>query len=197
MQASELMSNPIAQVCANPLRNRLLFEYQGEPVSPSRLARRLGEPLNLVSYHTSVLARRGCLELVHTERRRGATEHFYRSIVPLGIEDEEWLEIAPALRRSLVLGTLSVVTDESRGAAFEGSFDEARAHMSRTLLDLDDQAVGEMARLLRGVLDDVERIQAESRERAGPDRKPYELVMLHFARSSAPKPPDRIREYRL
>jgi|SRR5829696_6217346 len=191
------MSDRMARVFAHPLRDRVLFEYHAEPTSPSKIARRLGESVSLVSYHTEVLARNGCLELVRTERRRGAVEHFYRAVVDQDIEDDEWPSVAPRLRRSLALGTLSAVTDESRRAALEGSFDEARAHMSRSLLELDDQAVDDMARVLRRVIDEVERIQAESRGRASPNQRPYELVMLHFARRpSPPKPPDRIREYR-
>jgi DNA-binding transcriptional ArsR family regulator len=71
----------MGRLLAHPLRDRLLFEYQGDPTSPSKVARRLGESVSLVSYHTDVLARNGCLELVRTERRRGAIEHFYRAIV--------------------------------------------------------------------------------------------------------------------
>jgi len=161
------------------------------------VARRLGQSVSLVSYHTDVLASNGCLELVRTERRRGATEHFYRATVGPYIEDEEWRAVPPTLRRSLVLGTLGALTDEARRAALDGSFDEARAHMSRSFLELDDDAVEEVSKLLRGVLDDIEKIEAECRRRSAPDRRPYELVILHFTPTrSAPKPPDRIRAYR-
>jgi hypothetical protein len=192
------MSDRMARLHAHPLRDRLLFEYQREPISPSKLARRLGERVNLVSYHTGVLARSGCLELVRTERRRGATEHFYRSLVALDIEDDEWQALPRILRRSLVLGTLAAITEESRRAALDGSFDERRAHMSRSWLELDDQAMSEVSWILRRVIDDIARVQAECREREPAEVRRYELAMLHFAPSpSRPMPPDRIRPYRL
>jgi DNA-binding transcriptional ArsR family regulator len=187
----------MGRLLAHPLRDRLLFEYQGDPTSPSKVARRLGESVSLVSYHTDVLARNGCLELVRTERRRGAIEHFYRAIVAQDIEDEDWPRVSAPIRRTLVRGVLGAATDEARRAALDGSFDEPRSHISRSLLELDDQAISEVSRILRQVVDDVARISAESRARAAPDRRPYELVILHFAPTrSAPKPPDRIRAYR-
>jgi hypothetical protein len=36
--------------------------------------------LSDAAYHVRVLERHGCIELVDTKQRRGATEHFYRAI---------------------------------------------------------------------------------------------------------------------
>jgi hypothetical protein len=45
--------------------------------SPSELPDALGEPLGNVSYHVRILRELDCIELVRTEPRRGALEHFY------------------------------------------------------------------------------------------------------------------------
>ena len=68
-------------VLTHPTRIAILT-HAVEPVSPSGLAPLIGEPLGNTSYHVRILAGKGLLELVRTEPRRGALEHFYR--VPKG-----------------------------------------------------------------------------------------------------------------
>lgn len=179
------VSDELARVLTNPLRNRLLSEYGFEPTSPSKVARRLGESLSLVSYHTRILLAKSCLELVRTERRRGATEHYYRARVAAALEDGAWDRTPVAARRALVHGTLGAATDDARRAALAGGFDGARAHLSRMLLRLDDRALDAVAGVLREAVDQVGEIGAESRARE-PEGRSYELVMLCFERESAP-----------
>src|SRR5688572_11778110 len=113
------MSDDVARLLAHPLRQRLLFEYD-QPTSPSKAADRLQEPVNVVSYHTNVLRKYGWIELVRTERRRGATEHFYRSTGPPDIEDADWARLSLRTRHAVVLGTLSATAGEAKAAAFRG-----------------------------------------------------------------------------
>jgi DNA-binding transcriptional ArsR family regulator len=68
-----------ARALAHPLRLLLATEYALAVTSPSKIARTLEMPLNLVSYHTRVLADAGLLELVRVQPRRGAQEHYYRT----------------------------------------------------------------------------------------------------------------------
>src|ERR1700754_125573 len=108
MPGSDAVDTHLARVIAHPLRLRLIHEYTVGESSPSRAAAALGERVNLVSYHTGVLLRAGCLELVGTKRRRGATEHFYRATVPGVILDDEWALLPASLRRQLARRTLGV-----------------------------------------------------------------------------------------
>src|SRR5262245_55677502 len=108
---------------AHALRDRLLFAYQFGPASPSDLARRTGEPLNLVSYHTRVLLRHGWLELVRTEQRRGGTASVYRATAPGFIEDDEWRRLPLQRRRALIRSLIAVASEEARRAARAGGFD--------------------------------------------------------------------------
>lgn len=178
------MGDELARVLANPLRNRLLFEYAREATSPSRLARRLGHPVNLVSYHTRVLANGGYVRLVRTARRRGATEHFYRATVAAALEDHEWERTARPLRRALVHATLGSATTEAHRAALAGGFDGPRAHVSRTVLSLDATGLEEVSRVLRNAVDEIARIGEQHDGGAG--GRPYEVVMLGFRPGSAP-----------
>lgn len=47
-------------------------------ISPNQLSQELDEPLGNVSYHVKALLDFDCVELVRTEPRRGAVEHFYQ-----------------------------------------------------------------------------------------------------------------------
>lgn len=179
------MSDDVARLLAHPLRQRLLFEYD-RPTSPSKAARRLRQPVNLVSYHTSVLRQRGWIELVRTERRRGATEHFYRSTGARVIEDADWAQLPLRQRHAIVLGTLSGMADEARAAALSGGFDDATGHLSRCLLELDDEGVADVAARLRELIDDIDRIAAAARERCPVGYEQHELVIHFFRTSPAP-----------
>lgn len=180
------MTHARARVHAHPLRDRLLYEYAGRAASPSELARRLDEPLNLVSYHTRVLVEHGYLELVGTEQRRGGTAHVYRAIGASVIEDDDWVTLPPSVRRMLARGVLGAVAQDSREAALAGGFDAASAHISRWPLRLDDDARAAATRVLRGVLDDLQAIQVAADERAAAARRQVDVVLLGFFTSGAP-----------
>ena len=176
------MSDEVARLLAHPLRPRLLVEYD-RPTSPSKIARRIQQPVNLVSYHTAVLRQRGWIELVRTERRRGATEHVYRSTGPPDIEDTDWARLSWRVRRAIVLGTLGGSADEAREAALSGGFDEATAHLSRRPLELDEQGVADVAATLREAAEELERIAAAARER-DPDGCERHQVAIQFYRTA-------------
>jgi DNA-binding transcriptional ArsR family regulator len=169
----------VAHLLAHPLRQLLLFEYD-EPTSPSKAAARLGERVNVVSYHTDVLRRHGWIELVGTERRRGATEHFYRATRPRAIEDAVWARMPARTRRAIVLGALAVTADVAKAAALVGGFDHARAHLSRSRLEVDESALDEVAATLRETVTRVEQIAAAARERAPAVSERHELIIQCF-----------------
>jgi hypothetical protein len=61
-----------------------------------------------------------------------------------------------------------------------GGFDHRAAHISRFPLELDEQGRLDVARRLREVDDELARIAAGSRARAGDRGRPYEIVALGF-----------------
>lgn len=176
----------LAQILRQPLRQRLLFEYATAAVSPSKLAVTLCEPLNLVSYHTNVLYREGCLELVDVQRRRGAKEHFYRAAAPHDIVDAEWQQLPIALRRVLVRSTLDVSWREAGDALASGGMDDGSAHVSRSFFDLDAEAREEVSAVLLGAVERVKRIGEASAARRSGDAVRCELLILSFERALGP-----------
>lgn len=174
------MSEHPGRLLAHPLRHRLLLEYATEPASPAQVARRLGERLNTVSYHTRVLADHNLLTLVRTEQRRGGTAHYYHASIGTLIGDADWEALPLALRRALVRGLLVTIENESTAAALAGGFDAAHAHVTRWPGALDARAAGQVARLLQSLLDDLAQIQAEAAARGEPLTR-LEVVMMGFS----------------
>jgi DNA-binding transcriptional ArsR family regulator len=175
----------LARLIQHPLRQRLLFKYAEAVTSPSAVAADLGEPLNLVSYHTKVLLEAGCIELVRTRRRRGATEHFYRALVVSELDDLAWERLPTGLRRALVRLTLDATRREAADALGRGGMDTASAHVSRSYFMLDAQGRAELGVLLQATLAKAGEIERTSRERGGAE-VPWQLVLLSFERASRP-----------
>lgn len=77
---SDSRPNDLFTALGHPLRRRILrtmLGHKGE-LSPRQLSAELDEPLSALSYHVRVLAECRAIELVHTNRVRGSTQHFYR-----------------------------------------------------------------------------------------------------------------------
>jgi hypothetical protein len=55
----------------------ILEKLQGRVASPAELSRELNERVGVISYHANTLLKCGCVELVHTEPRRGSVENFF------------------------------------------------------------------------------------------------------------------------
>ncbi|WP_028067645.1 winged helix-turn-helix domain-containing protein [Solirubrobacter soli] len=169
------MSDRLGRLLVHPLRHRLLLEYANGPESPSAIAQRLDEPVNLIAYHTGVLLRHGFVELVRRERRRGALVRFYRSTVDPVIDDEQWQRLPGSLRRTLAVGAIELIADDARRAVPAGGFDHADAHVSRYPLELDREGVREVVALLHAADAALARIARE-----GASGAEHEVVMLGF-----------------
>lgn len=70
-----------AKALSHPLRAAILQRLGQRVESPGALAEELGAPLGVVSYHVRMLRDYGMVELVRTEPRRGALQHYYRATV--------------------------------------------------------------------------------------------------------------------
>ena len=75
----EVIDQRLVRALAHPLRIKILEALTERVASPIRLSDDLDAGLSHVAYHTRALDKCGCLELVDTAQRRGATEHFYKA----------------------------------------------------------------------------------------------------------------------
>lgn len=173
---------------SHPLRQTLLEALQRRVASPSELAEELGEPIGNVSYHVKVLAENDAIELVKTAPAGGAIEHFYRATARSYFDDEQWARLPLSARRGLTGQTLQDIWRDLAASAAAGQLDEPTTHITRSPLELDDEAYQELNELLLGLVDRALELYAESQARLAEapaeERRAHrtELVNLHFHR---------------
>jgi DNA-binding transcriptional ArsR family regulator len=191
-QTTSAVDSRLAKALAHPLRVQLLAALNEGVASPNELAKRLGEPLTNVSYHVRMLHDLGCIELVETEPRRGALEHYYRAIVRPFFGERDWKKLPKNARGSISDAVLQLVWEDASEAIKSGQFDERDdRHLSRTVLALDEQGWDDLQEVLADALDRAMEIQAESASRASKtddgDTFCANLVMLSHPTPSSAK----------
>ncbi len=172
---------------SHPLRVRIFAMLQERAMSPVQLASLLGASLGVVSYHVRTLHQLGLVELVGETRVRGAVEHHYQAREAPVISDDAWRVATPMAKQAVVGAALQNVQAYTTAAAAEGGFDRAQAHLTRTLLRLDEQGFAELSHALAHLHAEAERIEREAQARLGDDGDPHGergfdagLVMMLF-----------------
>jgi len=163
---SDINDPRLIKALAHPLRVRILSILETRDMaSPNEMAEELGVSLGVMSYHVRRLHALGFLELVKRTPRRGAIEHHYRAKARPRVTDEGWAETPSIVKRAMVGASLQQITGYINTAAGQGGFDRGDAHLSRTVLMLDDegwrQLAGEMAQWMAR----VEQLEEESLQR--------------------------------
>lgn len=185
----------LAKSIGHPIRIEAMRILNERTASPSQLAKALGQGISHVSYHVQELSRYGCVELVGTEPRRGAVEHFYRATRQGGeaswlVDDDEARELTQEDRAELSAATLQTVIGEALGALRSGSFDaRADSHASWISMDLDEDGWREVTALLAETLTRAQEIEAKSAERVrdkGEESISALISMMAFERSEEP-----------
>jgi DNA-binding transcriptional ArsR family regulator len=193
MQAtSRQLDERLAKALSHPLRQRILRRLnEGGVRSPNELSRELGDPLGNVSYHVRILRELDCVELVRTEQRRGALEHYYRATAEPWLDDKQWARLPAAFRRKTLGRTLTEILESASAASREAGFEHPETTVSRLELELDETGWDEVVTLLDETYDAALRIQSESARRReehgadGTDPIRTELGLLHFRRGEA------------
>jgi hypothetical protein len=157
-----------------------------EEGSPTQLADRLGEPVGNVSYHVKVLTEADAIELVRTEPRRGALEHFYRPITRPEIDDEHWSQLPISVRRRLFDDMIQDIWDHVVDSRGNNGFDHDRTHVSWTKLHLDEEGYDAVTDVLTGTEERIREIEAEVKSRVGKldgNLTTTEVAIMHFERA--------------
>jgi DNA-binding transcriptional ArsR family regulator len=187
----EGITQQLAKALAHPLRVRILSSLHNGISSPNQLAQELNEPLGNVSYHVKTLLEYECVELVKTEPRRGAVEHFYRATDRAFLSDSDWSKI-PASARKGISGSILESIGQSATEAMAGGTIEGRkdSHLSDTPLQLDNQGWKELNKVLAEAVDKAGKIQKEASKRMGKDKSAAiqtKLAIMHFEVPGATK----------
>ena len=172
----------IAKALAHPLRARILQRLGERVASPGDLAVELNAPLGVVSYHVRMLRDYDCVELVRTEPRRGALQHFYRATARPNFEEQQWRTLPSGLRGELSGETIQAVVDDLAAAADAGMLEDPELVLTRTPLELDERGRKKLNKLLARTLEQALAIAAESAAR-DVDKVATELAILHFKRA--------------
>ena len=190
----EGITQQLAKALAHPLRVRILSSLHKGISSPNQLAQELGEPLGNVSYHVKTLLEYDCVELVKTEPRRGAVEHFYRATERAFFSDSDWAKIPASARKGISGSILESIGQSATEAMVEGTI-EARtdSHLTDTPLLLDEQGWKDLNKLLADTLEQGDRDPGGSR-RAGSTTSPTRSPPSWRSSTSRCRPPRSRRQ---
>ena len=174
---------------SHPLRFQALAILSERVASPNELAKELDEGLSQISYHVKVLRDCDCIELVNTEPRRGAVEHYYRATARAFLSDDEWARLPEAVRSGFSVSLLQTLMDDAVAALKAGTFDSRDDnHLSRTPLKLDERGWRDTAKALSDALERILDIQAEAAERMaeGGEEEPISAMVGMMSFEAAP-----------
>jgi DNA-binding transcriptional ArsR family regulator len=185
-QGSGELDESLLRAISHPLRHRLLGMLDGRTASPNQLARELDLPLGRVSYHIRLLNDLGAIELVRTEPRRGALEHFYRAVTTVWFSEADWQKLPRSARRGILGQNLQHIFGSVTAAADAGGFESASSVVLRAPLELDEEAQAEIAELLRETIERAREINLRAADRRssgnGAASSATELAILHYER---------------
>jgi DNA-binding transcriptional ArsR family regulator len=177
------LDETVLKAISHPLRHRLLGLLDDRVASPNELAHELALPLGRVSYHIRLLAELGAIELVRTEPRRGALEHYYRAVTRPWFSGEDWSRLPRSARRGIVGQSLQRIFDDVTTAVDGGGFDGPTSVVTSKSLELDEQGLAEVSDVLAAAAEEVGRINAAAAERrGGAGGVSTEVALLHFER---------------
>ncbi len=185
----ESITQQLAKALAHPLRVRILSSLHKGISSPNQLSQELNEPLGNVSYHVKTLLEYDCVELVKTEPRRGAVEHFYRATERAFFSASDWEKIPAAARKGISGVILEKIGHDATEALMAGSIDaRSDSHVSQTPLIIDTRGWTEITALLADTLNRAIEIQEESATRLSEEKTdPIDTMLgiLHFESPAA------------
>lgn len=189
----EGITQQLAKALAHPLRVRILTSLHKGISSPNQLAQELDEPLGNVSYHVKTLLEYDCVELVKTEPRRGAVEHFYRATDRAFLSDSDWAKIPASARKGISGSIIESIGQNATEALSAGTIESRKdSHISDTPLLLDEQGWKELNKALADVAKQGAAIQKEAAKRMGKNKKTEgiqtRLAIMHFEVPAEEKP---------
>lgn len=165
-QNPETIDQRLVRALAHPLRIQILEILTERVASPNWLSEELDAGLSHVAYHTRALDKCGCLELVDTAQRRGATEHFYKASAGSFIGDRVWRKVPRSVRGGISGASLQTFMDKAVAALEAGTIDDREdTTLNWTALHLDQRGWDEVTAIMRDANDRVLAAQSRSKRR--------------------------------
>jgi hypothetical protein len=156
----------LVRAVGHPLRVQILEALTDRVASPNLLSEELEAGLSDVAYHTRALDRYGCLELVETAQRRGATEHFYKATPGSFVGDPAWRRVPLPVRGGVSAATLRTFLDKAVTALEAGTIDAREDTIFRWMpLHLDAEGWSEVVSILEEATNLVLAAHVRSQDR--------------------------------
>lgn len=178
----------LVKALAHPLRVEILIILNERMASPNELSKELDEGLSQVSYHVKVLKDFDCIEMVKTEPRRGAVEHYYRATARAFLTDRDWKKLPASIKPGMSASFVKMLIEDVSNALEAGSFDARDdRHISWTPGTVDEQGWRESVDLVNTTLERAIKIHEGSAKRlakSGEEGIPATVALLHYEGSS-------------
>jgi DNA-binding transcriptional ArsR family regulator len=175
---------------SHPLRVQILTLINERPWSPRELQKELNEGLSQVSYHVKVLKDFELIELVKTEPRRGAVEHFYSPVQRIIIPEGMSAGLPKSARLEMLAKIIRDAERDVRESLKAGAFYEREDfHASWTPMDLDEQGCADLHARADEFLADLLKIESESANRQTGDTAesiPISVAVFAFGSTRDP-----------
>ena len=164
-QISDIADARLVKALAHPLRIQIMGVLERQDASPKEISAELGVPIANVSYHMRQLKSMGLVRIVKRTQRRGAIEHHYRADRKPQISDKTWDQIPDMVKEAMTGAALEQTMRQVKAGAEMGGFERPEAHLSRTQITLDDEGWADLAVIYRKLLEEIDRVSAESTKR--------------------------------
>lgn len=162
----EVIDQRLVRALAHPLRIQILEILCERVASPNVLSEHLKMGLSHVAYHTRALNKCGCLVLVETAQRRGATEHFYKAAPDAFLGSRAWRLVPRSLRASVSGASLQSLFDKAVAALAAGTIDDREdTTLTWMPLRLDEEGWAEVTEILGEATERVLAAQTRSSQR--------------------------------
>jgi len=162
----ETIDQRLVRALAHPLRIQILEILSERIASPNTLSMELETGLSHVAYHTRTLDKCGCLELVDTAQRRGATEHFYKASPGSFIGNREWRSVPRSVRGAISAATLQTFLDKAIAALEAGTLDGRDDTIFRWMpLQLDEEGWKDVVAILEEATNQILSAHLRSQDR--------------------------------
>lgn len=193
-QSARAAERRVAHAVNHPVRLDALSIFFERVASPKEIAKLLGVPLGTASFHVGELAADDVIELVKTEPRRGAIEHFYRAKVRPEVSDAELQAMPKATRRKFAALILQAIVAEGLSSLRHGRMDtDDELNLIWMPMQLDAEGREEVSTLQAEMLERLEDIKArsESRSAESADAPPVRIAtMMWFERGGPGRLPE-------
>jgi DNA-binding transcriptional ArsR family regulator len=176
------LSKQLGELLRSPVRVKALIVLLERTASPKEISAELKVNLNTASNHVRELLKMGLIELVRTEPRRGAVEHFYRAVMQPVWNEEQWAALSVKERQEYVTWVVQLVNCDVAEALLAGTFNKRPdTHNSRSHLLVDEQGRRELKEIQDDALEASRAVEVASAKRLEKKRSevfPLNVVML-------------------